>query len=579
MPDSMPRARRMIVLFWFVFSLAALACICSGGVSDVFDDTLSELDDIGEADNVESVEIEDVIGFDQDFVIEGDDYCSGLLVEEVASALGFSGGELEARVFEGTAIEQTQYNCTYRNFEGDEEDVRYALTVTVFTNVLDTEQRYLVDTGLKDDEEGYRQLTGPWNEAIYYFQNDTHSFNMKQGFLVAGAGIKEFNGDGEQAVIELSTLWASRLPGAESAGAAEAPGDANVIVGRDYCSGLSVEEVSSALGYTGGDLSESDTGVSVTCIYDGFDGTSSDQFFQLQVIDDSEGEAQQRYEDETFSAPDNPGFREVSGTWDQGVSDLGFGGDQPRMRFQVGTYYVIMWSNSGTPDQQDAVIELAMLFAGRLTGDAAPAAGGNAGTDTTTGGGGTDPGDSGPPPSLSGSPDTALEFFNNSQAGAICGIYIAPEGTDTWGGNWITDGSMISRGQSYVIDEFVSGTYDLKVQDCSGNLPAWSLGVSIPASSAPVGIDINDPVAAANFTNDTGEDICGVYLIRSTQFAERGWTRNLLNDNATIPAGDDRFFELSNELWDFRFDLCGGGSIESQNNLVNLAVEFNLSEL
>jgi hypothetical protein len=368
----------------------------------------------------------------------------------------------------------------------------------------------------------------------------------------------------------------SDAPESDQPTADEAAAPVGTIENGEYCSGLTLEEIQSTLGFTGGaENHRSSTAFPYLCRFDGFDGTEpTSVYVALEVYGGDEQSASDRYASGLESGPSNIGFEERSGPWEAGFVHLGSLGTAPSVRFLDGPHFVIVSARGSDPEQLESVVELAMLVHERLPAEVSIGGDeGNAAAEEAT------PDGNPPPPTLAGTPDTALEFFNQAQLGQICGIYIAPTSSDNWGGNWITDGTLVGNGESYVIDEFVSGTYDLKVQDCTGNVYAWSVGLTLPPSDTPLAIDINDPEAAVNFYNDLDEDVCGLYMVRTAQFGELGWTRNLLNDGEAFEAGNFRFFELTNEAWNFRFDLCSGDSIESQNNLINQAVELNLSGL
>ena len=59
----------------------------------------------------------------------------------------------------------------------------------------------------------------------------------------------------------------------------------------------------------------------------------------------------------------------------------------------------------------------------------------------------------------------------------ICYIYISPAGSAEWGGDWL-GGDAIAPGSEYTFT-FPEGTYDLRAEDCNGNLLTEEYGATL----------------------------------------------------------------------------------------------------
>ncbi|MCC6475326.1 MAG: hypothetical protein IT514_16455, partial [Burkholderiales bacterium] len=79
-------------------------------------------------------------------------------------------------------------------------------------------------------------------------------------------------------------------------------------------------------------------------------------------------------------------------------------------------------------------------------------------------------------PSTSGDGSVAVTMTNYTPNTA-CYVYISPSTSDSWGSDWLGSSTVASQG-SYTF-WVTPGTYDLKAEDCSGNVLDELYGVSI----------------------------------------------------------------------------------------------------
>jgi hypothetical protein len=63
----------------------------------------------------------------------------------------------------------------------------------------------------------------------------------------------------------------------------------------------------------------------------------------------------------------------------------------------------------------------------------------------------------------------SLDVVNDSTT-PVCYVYISPTKSDEWGPDQLGEENMIDGGASFTLTDIPAGTYDLKAEDCSGNL-------------------------------------------------------------------------------------------------------------
>jgi hypothetical protein len=61
-----------------------------------------------------------------------------------------------------------------------------------------------------------------------------------------------------------------------------------------------------------------------------------------------------------------------------------------------------------------------------------------------------------------------LILVNNSGA-LLCYLYVVPPDEDTWGRNWLPEGSQISTGSTFTLTNIPPGSYDLRVETCESD--------------------------------------------------------------------------------------------------------------
>lgn len=160
-------------------------------------------------------------------------------------------------------------------------------------------------------------------------------------------------------------------------------------------------------------------------------------------------------------------------------------------------------------------------------------------------------------------PEVTIAFVNKSELD-ICRIWVTPTAATSWGAA-IELSSPLPSGSTHNVTGLPAGFYDIKVEDCAGNVLAWNQGIDVPVSEVPIEADVDVPVAVASFRNDLQEDICAVYMTRMEDFADKGWRRNLISDSNRFIPGQIRYLKAGEGDWNFRVETCGGDIYEGSN--------------
>jgi hypothetical protein len=159
--------------------------------------------------------------------------------------------------------------------------------------------------------------------------------------------------------------------------------------------------------------------------------------------------------------------------------------------------------------------------------------------------------------------EVTIAFVNKSELD-ICRIWVTPTAADSWG-EAVELPSPLPDGSTHNVTGLPAGFYDIKVEDCAGNVLAWNQGIDVQESAIPIEADVDVPVAVASFRNDLQDDICAVYMTRVEDFADKGWRRNLISETNMFVPNQIRYLKAGEGNWNFRVETCGGDVYEGSN--------------
>lgn len=169
------------------------------------------------------------------------------------------------------------------------------------------------------------------------------------------------------------------------------------------------------------------------------------------------------------------------------------------------------------------------------------------------------------PPTQASSGMAELVLKNDSGI-AVCTVNISATESDSWGDNWLPGNEAIRSGSSRSF-QVPEGSYDLRADDCDGNLVAFQMGVDLagsmtwslnPLQRAPVLV-----------VNNSSYEICYLYISPSDSEA---WGPDWMGKDTTIPAGSTRTFQVPLGTYDLRADDCDQNTLDTQ---AGIAIDAN----
>lgn len=159
---------------------------------------------------------------------------------------------------------------------------------------------------------------------------------------------------------------------------------------------------------------------------------------------------------------------------------------------------------------------------------------------------------------------TGMIRFENNYSDSVCLIYMTLSSRAIWGRPVVDQ--ELKTGDSFTVREIPPGSYDLKVQDCQGNILAWTLELVVENTTDGV-YKIFDPTDFLEVRNASSLALCELYARPANASA---YPRNLLSDNQSIASGNSYYLGLTNAEWDIKVVACGasGKTLEVDNFLI-----------
>jgi hypothetical protein len=135
----------------------------------------------------------------------------------------------------------------------------------------------------------------------------------------------------------------------------------------------------------------------------------------------------------------------------------------------------------------------------------------------------------------------------------VCAFYAVPATESGWGVNHFAGQSPVEGGSSFVIPDFVEGTYNVKVVDCEGNIPAWQFQVDL-APGTWVSVDPIEDNPTLTLLNNSSQDICGLYM----EHPAVGTLPNLFSEGSTVPVGSSILIVMPQDVTRLTAEPCQG---------------------
>jgi hypothetical protein len=150
---------------------------------------------------------------------------------------------------------------------------------------------------------------------------------------------------------------------------------------------------------------------------------------------------------------------------------------------------------------------------------------------------------------------TASLIFRNDTGLLICALFVIPSDQPDWGLNQLSQ--PLPSGQEITLHGIPANSYDVKLQDCDGNIIAWVVDIELPDNTAG-GVQLNPPSNFLTLVNNSAGPICGVYAVPPNRGPYR---RNLLAADQSITPGAQLNISFDPGQWTISVESCDGALI------------------
>jgi hypothetical protein len=147
--------------------------------------------------------------------------------------------------------------------------------------------------------------------------------------------------------------------------------------------------------------------------------------------------------------------------------------------------------------------------------------------------------------------DTGLEVRNLS-ATPVCEFYVNPATESGWGVDHFA-GQPVEAGASFIIPDFVEGSYNVKAVDCEGNIPAWFFQIDLRPGMW-VSVDSVEGNPTLTLTNSSSQEICGFYV----EHPAAGRLPNLFSEDSPMPPGAEIYMVMAQGVTRLIAEPCKG---------------------
>jgi len=163
-----------------------------------------------------------------------------------------------------------------------------------------------------------------------------------------------------------------------------------------------------------------------------------------------------------------------------------------------------------------------------------------------------------------GESGSRLLTIHNESDTTICFVYISPAYASDWGEDRLDSDEVIHAGRSRSWT-FEAGSYDILLQDCSGDTLQDYRDVHLEAMvSFTYDGNANTVIEGADagtltIRNYSRKTICFVYISLNTA---SDWGDDQLEANEVIPMNEERRWELPSGVYDLLLQDCNGETLD-----------------
>jgi len=127
--------------------------------------------------------------------------------------------------------------------------------------------------------------------------------------------------------------------------------------------------------------------------------------------------------------------------------------------------------------------------------------------------------------------------------------------------------------QTFTLTDIPAGTYDLRADDCEGNILSQEFGVVLESGSYPW--TFSDSGVTFTIVNNSSVDLCWVYLSPST---DDEWGPDQLGSEILHAGESWVIMGLEAGMYDLRIEACGEGELEDYGLNVSGDFEYTVTD-
>jgi hypothetical protein len=162
---------------------------------------------------------------------------------------------------------------------------------------------------------------------------------------------------------------------------------------------------------------------------------------------------------------------------------------------------------------------------------------------------------------------SSLDITNYTEE-PICYVYISPADTEDWGPEQLGEGNVIAPGDTFTITDIPPDTYDIKAEDCNGDVVARNDGVKLGALDFTWTLG-EEGGAKLILENRSELTICYLFIVPDSS---TGWGDDQLGDYMVASGEDHTVTDIPPGYYDLRVESCEGQSAEQQD--ADIRVEY-----
>jgi hypothetical protein len=156
----------------------------------------------------------------------------------------------------------------------------------------------------------------------------------------------------------------------------------------------------------------------------------------------------------------------------------------------------------------------------------------------------------------------ALEVVNQSDA-PVCGLYVYPCGSESWGDNRLAEGHALEPGAA-MAGPVQPGCWDFRALDCNQAELAAQTGNEVTGPSRWTLTGSRGEAPWLTLDNRSAANVCHLYI---SSCASSDWGRDYFADGHVVEPGHAIRVHFSPGCWDLKADDCDGNELATQSGL------------